>query len=167
MTFSGNQGGTDAGDGLGSKGGAVFVRDGVVNIIGGSFTKNDAAHGGAIWGDSSASLTLTGVAFSGNVATNDGGAVAASSIDTPQGERRTSFTGDTADIGGAIAINSSTQLLVENASFTRTSATTSGGAVAVSYTTTLSKVADSTLRTSKAATPSMSAATPTAWTSWG
>ena len=144
VTFSGNQGGTDAGDGLGSKGGAVFVRDGVVNIIGGSFTKNDAAYGGAIWADSSAWLSLSGVAFLGNVATKDGGAVAASGIDTLKVSDGTSFTGDTADIGGAIAINYG-KLFVENASFTRTSATTSGGAVAVSYTTTLSKVADSTL----------------------
>ena len=145
VAFSGNQGGTDLGDGLGSKGGALFVRDGEVTIIGGSFTKNDADHGGAIWGDTSASLTLTGVAFSGNVATNDGGAVAASSIDTLKVNGGTSFTGDTADIGGAIAINSSTQLLVENASFTRTSAETAGGAIALGYTVLTSKVVASTL----------------------
>lgn len=129
VAFSGNQGGTDTGDGLGSKGGALFVRDGMVMIIGGNFTENDAAYGGAIWGDTSAWLMLSGVAFSENVATKDGGAVAMSSIDTITLNGGTSFTGDNAMSGGAIAVSDSSRLIVEDVSFTSTWATGSGGAI--------------------------------------
>ena len=119
----------DGNGGWGTSGGAIFVQNGELKITGGSFTNNTAASGGAIWGTTSATLTLSGVAFSDNSAKVDGGAVSVISIDTLKVNDGTSFTGDDAPTGGAIAFQNSQNLTVENASFTDTTATGSGGGI--------------------------------------
>ncbi|MCK6524235.1 hypothetical protein L6R49_22750 [Myxococcota bacterium] len=124
VTFSGNGGDVS--------GGALFLQNGTVNITGGSFTDNHAASGGAIWGDSSLSLTLNGVSFSDNTAQEYGGAVAVNTIQSLTLADGTSFDGDNARFGGAVAINASQTLIVEEARFSGTWATDSGGAILAS-----------------------------------
>ena len=110
-------------------GGALFLQNGTATITGGSFNLNKAKSGGAIWGESSVTVTLDGVAFTDNTAAEFGGAVAASSLDTLTVKNGTSFVGDNAQLGGAIWSDSASTLVVEDVSFLRNVAGVSGGAI--------------------------------------
>jgi len=126
-SFTGN----DASRNDASRGGAIYSQSGSVFVNGCSFTGNIASSGGAIYNYGSGNtVSLINSSFTGNTATNLGGAIVfyggSVSVDG------CSFTSNTAfSSGGAIFSGGSVSLI--NSSFTSNTAFSSGGAIYNSY----------------------------------
>lgn len=106
-----------------------------------TIANGNADHGGAIWVDSSASLTVNNVIFNDSTASAWGGAIRA---DGATAVKNSSFSNNSADFGGAIFANA--PVAVNNSGFTTNTATFGG---AISNRSSLS-VSDSTFNTNQA-----------------
>ena len=79
---------------------------------------------------SSTSLTVVNTTFSGNAAVNGGGAISACGAINISGS---TFTGNSADYGGAIAVVNTGTVAITNSTFSGNSAGTTGGAIRTDY----------------------------------
>jgi len=138
-----------AGITLDGNGGPILALPGGTIFLNGLVFENGSATNGGAISISGAAVHITGCAFSGNSATDDGGAIDAtgSSDVIISGS---SFQDNTAgDSGGAIYESSNEQLVVSGSSFSANSATLgSGGAI---YSETTTSIATSTFALNNAA----------------
>ncbi len=122
-----------------TKGGGIYsTNDAEINahndadtdVLSVSFVGNTSGdQGGAIYTDSTGSVTLVGATFSQNIAESDGGAIA---HNTPAmlTIRNTSFVeNDTDEEGGAIYTAGNSTTTIENGTFTANEAGENGGAI--------------------------------------
>lgn len=109
--------------------GAVYNPGGTLIVKGSTFTGNKATnHGGAIYSDGSGTLTVIGSTFTGNKATNYGGAIYNEGMGSFTVSNST-FTGNTAENGGAINNYVVNNFNVIGSNFTGNNATGNGGAI--------------------------------------
>ena len=118
-----------------SNGGAIYISGAVVEIIDCELTNNIAAYrGGAIYATQASgakAVTVTGSTFTGNKATENGGAICLSGS-AELSDNGSIFNSNTAVSGGAIYLYGSAEL--DGTTFEGNSAET-GGAIAVNVTT--------------------------------
>ncbi len=121
-TFTGNT--------AGDSGGAVFVNGGSVTIDQSTFAENTATNvsGGAIWLNVGTTLAVTESIFSGNDASNHGGAIRQASGSTTIGE---SLFEDntTGTYGGAFSAKAPSTVNIVNTTMVFNTAGNSGGAI--------------------------------------
>lgn len=123
-TFSGN---SVSGSSVSASSGGAILNDGTMVVSGSTFSGNTAANsggeGGAVSNDDTANLTVTTSTFRGNLAVN-GAAIASSGTLLVAGD---TFTGNRASNGGGAIFNVSPSMTVANSTFTGNSAAGSGG----------------------------------------
>ncbi|MEL6499177.1 MAG: choice-of-anchor Q domain-containing protein [Planctomycetota bacterium] len=119
------------GDSSGDDGGAVFMADGgTLSIIGCEFENNVGRQGGAVWCVRT-ELVVEDSTFSGNTATQRGGAISGGGNSANMTIRGSTFASNmtTGGEGGAIRYVAAGLITIENSAFTGNSCTSSGGAV--------------------------------------
>lgn len=115
-----------------NQGGALIAYNANAKISNCLFKGNKAPQGGAMRIGSAKkgySVTIENCDFISNKATGDGGAVFKANDTVSLSVKGCSFDGNTAANGAALAINTKTDAIVSNSTFTNNIATTNGGAL--------------------------------------
>ena len=117
-----------------AKSGGAILTNGVFNMYGGLFLGNTAGktgnlkNGGAVYLNSDAVFTMTGGVFKDNTGGN-GGAIHCNHAEVTISNA--TFTGNSANQGGALSTSNDTTLVLRNSVLNGNTAATEGGAVAV------------------------------------
>lgn len=115
-----------------NQGGALIAYNANAKISNCLFKENEAPQGGAMRIGSAKkgySVTIENCDFISNKATGDGGAVFKANDTVSLSVKGCYFDGNTAANGAALAINTKTDAIVSNSTFTNNIATTNGGAL--------------------------------------
>lgn len=103
-----------------NNGGAIYNSKGTLSITNSEFLENKGVDGGAVYNGNSGTITNVSGIFSGNTASNRGGAIYNSGTGTIDNIEGT-FTANKADKGGAISnagVNSTGIMTISNSTFT-------------------------------------------------
>ncbi len=120
-----------------STGGAIYSDGGTVTVTDGTFRNNEASQGAAVY-NNDGTLTITGGNFNGNIASGKGGACATYGLyGKTTISNEASFVGNQATEGGALSADYYGTINIDGGSFTGNVGYDAGGAVFINENGTL------------------------------